>query len=539
MATGQLPAAVRARRVIIGRVRAIGLLLALLPVLWLAGCAAESADPVPTPTPSPAPVLVAVATATATASPTPVPPTATAPPTATPVPTPTPVPLIRVAVADGFADFYGPLPALPAPLVLTADAADGWEVAIVRADSAESAPRLIGQRPLAAVVPFTATVNATLADAVIQPWSANRPDQRTLRLDGLHPGDWPDQPYPADYLESWQVVTAPGADATVAAAADALLAVLTAGRAPDRVVHLAAVGDIMLDRALGDQIRWGRVPFPFEQVGDVLRAADYTVGNLESALGDAGAPVAKSYTFRAPPAAAEALAWAGFDLVSLANNHALDYGPDALLDGMTLLAEQGIATVGAGADIAAARAPHVVTVNGLRLAFLGYAHVPVETLGFVTESWTATESAPGLAWAYPEVVSADVAAVAPAVDHVIVILHSGYEYRPDPSPPQRAAAEAALAAGATLVIGHHAHILQGVAVDERRVIAYGLGNFAFEIDGDPSTVIMNIWLDANGVREVEFIPAVIQFGGQPRLAADAEAGPILEQIIARTVALPP
>jgi poly-gamma-glutamate synthesis protein (capsule biosynthesis protein) len=119
----------------------------------------------------------------------------------------------------------------------------------------------------------------------------------------------------------------------------------------------------------------------------------------------------------------------------------------------------------------------------------------------------------------------------------IVVLHSGYEYIDVPSPDQQAAARAAIDAGADLVIGHHAHILQGVEYYKDGVIVYGLGNFAFEIDGDPSTAILNVWLDEEGVRQLEFIPAIIQFGGQPRLAESWEQPAILNQVYRLTNSL--
>ncbi|MCA9956351.1 MAG: CapA family protein, partial [Anaerolineales bacterium] len=258
---------------------------------------------------------------------------------------------------------------------------------------------------------------------------------------------------------------------------------------------------------------------------------DITVGNMESAMGTLGEPAAKSYPFRAPPVAAEALALGGFDVVSLANNHAMDYGPAALLQAIDLLEAQGVTPIGAGANFDAAHTPYITQINGLSLAFLSYVNVPIEaTSAFDTAVWTATENTPGLAWADPEVIRADVTAVRDQVDLVIVVLHSGYEYVEEPSEPQVAAAQAAIDAGARLVIGHHAHILQGIDFYNDGVIVYGLGNFAFEIDGAPETAVLNVWLDANGVRSLELIPAIIQEGGAPRLAESWEAAPILRQV---------
>jgi poly-gamma-glutamate synthesis protein (capsule biosynthesis protein) len=386
-------------------------------------------------------------------------------------------------------------------------------------------------RPLALAVPFTdpreaatpAEAEAILAGqdetVAILPWAEMTATHKALRIDGRSPAD-PDYPL----QERWSLVGAPEA------AARALAPVLAAALAPETAVHLAAVGDLMLDRALGYALRRGDTAYPFAPVAETLAAADLTVGNLECALGDVGTPAAKSYTFQAPPAAAPALALAGFDVLTLANNHAADYGTASLRQGIDLLRQAGVATVGAGANETAAHAPYIAEVKGLRLAFLGYVHVPVEVSGFDTATWTAQGNTPGLAWGDPARIRADVAAAAPQVDHVIVLLHSGYEYVDAPSPPQIAAARAAIDAGATLVIGHHAHVLQGIEFYRDGVIAYGLGNFAFEIDGPPETAIFHAWLDGDGVREIRLQAAVVQFGGQPRLAEPWEAGPILRRV---------
>jgi poly-gamma-glutamate synthesis protein (capsule biosynthesis protein) len=250
--------------------------------------------------------------------------------------------------------------------------------------------------------------------------------------------------------------------------------------------------------------------------------------------------VAKSYPFQAPPIAAQALAWAGFDIVSLANNHGMDDGPESLRQGLDLLRAAGVERLGAGLNEGEARTAVIREVNGLRLAFLGYVHVPVEAIGnFDTESWTATEDMPGLAWARPEWIVEDITAVREQADLVIVVLHSGYEYIEPPSPIQMELSQVAINAGADLVIGHHAHVLQGIQFYNGGVIVYGLGNFAFEIDGDPSTAILNVWLDDNGVRELQIIPAIIQFGGQPRLAESWEAPAILQMVYRLTNSLNP
>ncbi len=391
----------------------------------------------------------------------------------------------------------------------------------------------IREVPLVLAVPFTTPWESVSLDEAekimsgghemvsIVPWAQLPPGHKSLKIEGLGPAD-------ADYplRETWSLVADDSLADAVADLAPLLQQANLAG-----VVHLAAVGDLMLDRSLGYNLELGDLGYPFAGVAAQLREADITAGNLESALGDTGEPEQKRYPFRAPPGAAEALRLAGFDIVSLANNHGMDYGEEALLQAIDLLRAQDVSTVGAGANKVEAYAPQIVEVNGLQVAFLGYVDVPPEaSTGFDTASWTATEETAGIAWADPEQIAADIGAIRDQVDLVVVLLHSGFEYQPMPSKPQKAATYAAVEAGADLVVGHHAHILQGIEWYRNGVIIYGTGNFAFDIDGPPETAIFHVWLDQHGVREIDIEPAIVQFGGQPRLATSWEAPPILNQI---------
>jgi poly-gamma-glutamate capsule biosynthesis protein CapA/YwtB (metallophosphatase superfamily) len=464
------------------------------------------------------------------------------PPSATPTPSPTasvtPRPVVRLSVPDRWQSDAA------AAITELKESGSGWQWQLVPhgepADinlqaGEEGIPA--GHTPLALAVPWISEwTTVSLADAqnilanghelvTIVDWVEIEPNQKPLIIDGLRPRD---VGYPLQ--QPWSLVAQPSFEAATGELAN----LLSSKPATEPLIHLAAVGDVMLDRALGYAINQGYLDYPFSKVAPLLQTADFTIGNLECALGDTGLPESKSYTFQAPPAAAESLARAGFDLVSLANNHAMDYGPESLQQGIQLLAQQGIGVIGAGANAVEARKPYTTTIQGLRLAFLAYVHVPVEWRGFDTELWTATETEPGLAWAVPEQITADVQAASQQADLVIVVLHSGWEYVIEPSFAQVAAAYAAIDAGAALVIGHHAHILQGVQFHNGGVIVYGLGNFAFEIDEDPSTAILNVWLDRSGVRQLELVPAVIQFGGQPRLAESWEAQAILRPVYRQT-----
>lgn len=497
------------------------------PLLPTAAATAVPAAPAITPT-----ALVAALPPTSTPLPQP---TATVAPTATPTPLPTPtaVPVVLSVPPEWQAAAQAALAELNA-----ANPAQQWQLGenggVQLTTAAGGTP--VHQEPLALSVPFTLEWEAVSQDRAadilanghseveIMRWRDLTPTRKALRVDDRLPGD---DGYP--FQETWSLV----GDATAVAALAPVLQI----HMRDQTLHLAAVGDVMLDRSLGYALERGDLAYPFAYVADSLRAADLTVGNLESALGDTGAPAPKRYPFRAPPQAAAALAAAGFDLMTLANNHGMDYGPEALLQALQLLDEAGVATIGAGTNAAAAHAPYITTVNGLTLAFLGYVNVPVEVSGFDTRTWDATAVAPGLAWGEPEIVAADVAATVPLADLTIVVLHAANEYVEAPNARQQAIARAAIDAGASLVIGHHAHILQGIEYYKGGVILYGTGNFAFEIDGPPETAVFHLTLDAGGVRQIELEPAVIKFGGQPAFAPDWEGQPIRNRVYRLTTLL--
>lgn len=298
-------------------------------------------------------------------------------------------------------------------------------------------------------------------------------------------------------------------------------------------VTLAVVGDLKLaHRAAGD-IQAGRGDRVFAGVADELAAADLTLGNLETALGtgaDRAGKVNKKYTFMSPPAAVEVLQEVGFDHVSLANNHVYDFGEHGILTTLEHLRAAGLPFSGAGEDPQAARTPAVLEANGRRIAVLNYLNVEDDNrvIPFANRDWEAREDRAGAAWGHPEEIAQDVAAVRDEVDDVVVILHAGLENRTQLNDAQRAMADAAFDAGATAVIGHHAHVLQGYDVREESgtLVAWGLGNFVF--DGYPEgaeqndSAILNLTLDDQGVTDVSFTPVAVQ-GGYP-VALDPQSG---------------
>lgn len=316
----------------------------------------------------------------------------------------------------------------------------------------------------------------------------------------------------------------------------------------DGEIVLAAVGDVMLGRSIGDRIQRYGVSDPFQSVAVALRQADVAFANLESPISDRGAAADKDFVFRAPPLAVQSLADAGLDVVSFANNHALDYGLEAFLDTLAALEGAGIAAAGAGEDVDAARRPALLSAPGLRLAFLAYVNTPDDSVsGFSAAGTAAGPAKAGVAWATAQAVAQDVARAAQVADIVVVSLHAGFEYQEVPNDLQIGLAHAAIDAGADVVLGHHPHVLQGIEEYGGGLISYSLGNFLFDFDatdyahaGLPSrlSVILRIRLGRDGVRGYEYLPVVIdEVEGRPRLVSGEEAGPVEERMARLTAAL--
>ncbi len=289
---------------------------------------------------------------------------------------------------------------------------------------------------------------------------------------------------------------------------------------------LAAVGDVMLARSLAWKLENEGPEAPFAAVREILAGADIAVANLECAVGVTGTPAPKAYTFQAPPVAAEALALAGIDLVSLANNHSLDYGPESLAETLALLAGQGVLSTGAGANRAAAHAPATIEREGLRIAFLAYVGVPRERGGYDPSAWAATDGAPGVAWLDIPAMQADIEAAGGSADLVVVLLHFGLEWELEPSDAQREQARAAIDAGATLVLGSGPHVLQEVEAYGDGLIAYSLGNFVFDGFWDPAndSAILLVELTAASVAGHELVPVTI-VDGVPLLTVPEDSAP--------------
>ncbi len=244
---------------------------------------------------------------------------------------------------------------------------------------------------------------------------------------------------------------------------------------PPAPVTLAFTGDVMFGRTVNSHMlaTAANDPYPFTYTAEFLRGFDLTIGNLECVISRLGAPVPKSYNFRGDARAYDRLLNAGFDLVSVANNHSGDYGKDAFMDEYTTLPTRGLTPIGGGKNKQQAHTPVFKTVRDTTIAFLAYDEID-------PFSFAATDTTPGHAWLTAAALQQDIAAARAQADFVIPFVHWGIEYQTTFTAHQRQLAQAAIDAGADLVIGAHPHVIEPYEFYKGKLIVYSLGNFVFD-----------------------------------------------------------
>jgi poly-gamma-glutamate capsule biosynthesis protein CapA/YwtB (metallophosphatase superfamily) len=285
-----------------------------------------------------------------------------------------------------------------------------------------------------------------------------------------------------------------------------------AGSTRPATLTLALAGDTMLGRGVAERLDEDPgAPLLDPALVEVARSADLFLLNLECCVSGRGAPIdepGKPFFFRAPPLAAERLAELGVAAVTLANNHVLDFGPDAFADTLLHLEAAGIATVGAGPDRGAARSGTTLSAADHRLRVVAVADHPA--------SYAAGRNRPGIAFA--DLAAGGVPAwlrdaAAPADgEYVLIEAHWGPNMTPAPVPHVRAAAAALESAGATLVTGHSAHVPHGV----RGRTLFDLGDFLDDYAVDPwlrndLSLLWLVELGADGPRSVEGVPVRLEY----------------------------
>ena len=276
-------------------------------------------------------------------------------------------------------------------------------------------------------------------------------------------------------------------------------------RSAPRAVTLAAVGDVFFARGVARQIDLHGLDYPFEFTADILSRYDIAFCNLECALSTRGTPLIKRYLFRADPADAHALSAAGFDVISLANNHTIDFGPLALMDTVNAVEDAGMIPVGtrpAASDDSGAR---FIEKNGLKVGFLAFSD-------FDSGADESLHGIPVIMQVDPDRLPAQVADAKRNCDVLVVSMHWGVDYMPLWTGRQRAIARMCIDNGADLVLGHHPHVLQEVEIYKEKPIVYSMGGFVWDSSsrGADRSAIFVFELQPSSAALVDTIPITIE-----------------------------
>lgn len=292
---------------------------------------------------------------------------------------------------------------------------------------------------------------------------------------------------------------------------------------------LIAVGDIMLSRYVEDTMKrkddWS---YPFRATAALTKTGDIVFGNLETPLINGPAVLTDELFFRADPRSVEGLSAGGFTVISLANNHMKNKGTDGIVSTVEALDTAKIAHVGAGLNAAEASRPVVIAKNGIRFGFLAYVDP-----GITPASYRATETQSGSPFMEVAAMAQDVAQLKTSADVIIVSMHAGVEYADQPSARQKEFARAAITAGASLVIGHHPHVVQPLEQYRGGYILYSLGNFIFDQmqpEAARASVIATITFTGRTIKQPTFTPVQIFEYNQPRIVSETAGAPILARL---------
>lgn len=271
------------------------------------------------------------------------------------------------------------------------------------------------------------------------------------------------------------------------------------------MVTLCFTGDIMLDRGVRQVMGAYGPEYPFIKVSAILKSADITCGNLECPLTWEGTPSHNSIILKGDPSNAEILGKSGFDILNIANNHIMDYGPKGYNDTIEALDRCNLLHTDEN--------PVIIEKQDMRIGYIGCTSTVPESLEFDT-------------------VKSNINKARKLCDFLVVSFHSGIEYNHYPTEIQKEYSRFFIDCGADIVIGHHPHVLQGFEIYKGKYIFYSIGNFVFDNQiqkGTDETIILNIKIDSRGVREVEILPVKI-IKSQPRIVNGDEGKNIIQSL---------
>lgn len=281
---------------------------------------------------------------------------------------------------------------------------------------------------------------------------------------------------------------------------------------PKSAVTIAFGGDMHFENDLGVRLA-NETETMLAPVADMMADADLAIANLETTVTDRGEPTpGKAYNFRTTPQVFDALKTSGIDVVSVANNHGMDFGLTGLEDTLAAAEASDYPIIGAGRNADEAFSPYVAKINGQSIAVIGATQVldnSVRTL------WTATDDQAGLASAKEvDVIVAAVAEARAEHDTVVVYLHWGIEGDTCPAPRQLELSDQLIEAGADIIVGGHAHRLQSGGFKDGAFVHYGMGNFVFYKYSGPSTEsgVLKVTVNGRDIEGYEWVPATLSNG---------------------------
>jgi poly-gamma-glutamate synthesis protein (capsule biosynthesis protein) len=283
----------------------------------------------------------------------------------------------------------------------------------------------------------------------------------------------------------------------------------------NKTITLGFVGDIMLDRGVLKEIQAHEndFSFPFSRITNTLKTFDILFGNLEGPVSTLGTDLGNLYSFRMATSAIEALRDAGFDVVSVANNHIGDWGTLAMADTFTRLKDNNIPPVGGGSNADDAGEPRIIERNNIKVAYVGFSE-------FGKGYLNAGSTTPGITLISDNAIIAGIRQARERADIVVASFHFGIEYADEPNEYQKRVAHLAIDSGADLVIGHHPHIREPLETYRGKTIIYSLGNFVFDQAFSQKTMeapILSVTFTNGTTTDVHIIPAVMDEDFRPHI----------------------
>lgn len=311
------------------------------------------------------------------------------------------------------------------------------------------------------------------------------------------------------------------------------------------MIKFCAVGDIMMGGKVEVMIQKYGPEYLFQHVAPILTKSDICFGNLEAPLTNETKKVVWDYSkiidepikingktygnsifCRAPPVAVNGLLHARINVVSVANNHIMDYGKNGLYDTLNVLLEHGIKPIGAGTNLNDARKPVILQIDDIKVGFLAYCDV-----------YIASKTKPGVV--PTKYVEDDVKQLRDSVDILIVSIHQGMDIIDYPLPNEIKLMHSIIDYGADLILKHHPHVVNGIEHYNGGVIVYSMGNFVFDYTIDPlwnelskarESMIFQCKLSKSGVSEAKIIPTYLNDNFQPTPASGDSKNIILSRI---------